>query len=182
VDTEGEDHCFAEGTMVDTPSGPVRIGDLAGSDPVVMSVAGPVQAFACRLTRRLAPVVRVVFEGGTSIVCTPDHRFETVGGWVEAKDLRDAVQYKHEAQSAGRSWQTLRVLRVEPDGLADVYCLTVPGGSAFTVEGGISVHNCGDDTRYGCMARPLSRVPKPRQVNGPKPFTLDWVMSQGQGA
>lgn len=35
-----------------------------------------------------------------------------------------------------------------------------------------------DDTRYACMARPVSRVPKPRALSGPKPFTLDWVMSQ----
>jgi hypothetical protein len=38
--------------------------------------------------------------------------------------------------------------------------------------------HAGDDTRYACMARPISRVPKPRQLSGPKPFTLDWVMSQ----
>jgi hypothetical protein len=35
-----------------------------------------------------------------------------------------------------------------------------------------------DDTRYMCTARPISRVPKPRQLSGPKPFTLDWVLSQ----
>ena len=35
-----------------------------------------------------------------------------------------------------------------------------------------------DETRYACMARPVSRVPKPRQLSGPKPFSLDWVMAQ----
>lgn len=35
-----------------------------------------------------------------------------------------------------------------------------------------------DATRYACMARPISRVPKPRELKGPKPFTLDWVMAQ----
>lgn len=38
--------------------------------------------------------------------------------------------------------------------------------------------HCGDDARYACMARPVSRVPKPRQLTGPKPFTLEWVMQQ----
>lgn len=35
-----------------------------------------------------------------------------------------------------------------------------------------------DETRYACMARPVSRVVKPRELKGPKPFTLDWVMAQ----
>jgi hypothetical protein len=38
--------------------------------------------------------------------------------------------------------------------------------------------HAGDDTRYACMARPVSRVPKPRPKTGPKPFTLEWVMQQ----
>lgn len=37
----------------------------------------------------------------------------------------------------------------------------------------------GDDTRYACMGRPVSRVPKPRKVAGPKPWTLDWLDKQG---
>jgi len=35
-----------------------------------------------------------------------------------------------------------------------------------------------DDARYACMARPLSRMPKPKASVGPKPYTLDWVMAQ----
>lgn len=38
--------------------------------------------------------------------------------------------------------------------------------------------HAGDDTRYACMARPVSRVPKPRALSGPAPFTLEWVMAQ----
>lgn len=38
--------------------------------------------------------------------------------------------------------------------------------------------HAGDDTRYACMARPVSRVPKPRKLSGPKPFSLEWVMQQ----
>lgn len=38
--------------------------------------------------------------------------------------------------------------------------------------------HAGDDTRYACQSRPMSRVPKPRAAGGPKPFTLDWVMAQ----
>jgi hypothetical protein len=44
----------------------------------------------------------------------------------------------------------LSVVSVQPAGWADVYCLTVPDGQRFAIEGGIIVHNCADETRYEC--------------------------------
>jgi len=41
--------------------------------------------------------------------------------------------------------------------------------------------HAGDDTRYACMARPVSRVPKPKVSSGPKPWTLDWINANGGG-
>jgi hypothetical protein len=38
----------------------------------------------------------------------------------------------------------------------DVYCLTVPRNSTFSIEGGLLVHNCLDEIRYACMSRPYS--------------------------
>jgi hypothetical protein len=38
--------------------------------------------------------------------------------------------------------------------------------------------HAGDDSRYACLARPVSRVEKKMAPSGPKPFTLDWVMAQ----
>lgn len=38
--------------------------------------------------------------------------------------------------------------------------------------------HAGDDSRYACMARPISRVVKPRTPSGPKPFTMEWLMQQ----
>lgn len=40
--------------------------------------------------------------------------------------------------------------------------------------------HAGDDTRYACMARPMSRVVKPKPADGPKPWTLDWVIAQDE--
>lgn len=40
--------------------------------------------------------------------------------------------------------------------------------------------HAGDDSRYACMGRPVSRVPKPKQQTGPKPWTLDWVIQQDE--
>ncbi|APW40548.1 hypothetical protein RD110_08025 [Rhodoferax koreense] len=39
--------------------------------------------------------------------------------------------------------------------------------------------HAGDDTRYACMGRPVSRVQKPRTPTGPAPWTMDWITSQG---
>ena len=39
--------------------------------------------------------------------------------------------------------------------------------------------HAGDSTRYACMARPVSRVRKPRKLStGPAPFTMAWVEQQ----
>lgn len=40
--------------------------------------------------------------------------------------------------------------------------------------------HAGDDCRYACMARPVSRVHKPRTLSGPKPWTLDWIEQQDE--
>lgn len=36
--------------------------------------------------------------------------------------------------------------------------------------------HAGDDTRYACMARPVSRTVRPKAQTGPKPWTLDWII------
>lgn len=48
------------------------------------------------------------------------------------------------------------VKTVSYNGIADVYCLTVPGYGAFSVNGGIVISNC-DRHRYACMTRPIAR-------------------------
>jgi hypothetical protein len=40
--------------------------------------------------------------------------------------------------------------------------------------------HAGDDTRYACMARPMSRVERPKQPSGPKPWTLEWIIQQDE--
>ena len=367
IDTKMEDHagddCFVAGTLVETAEGPRRIEELAGLESIVLRApgGGHLNAQHCRMTRRNVEVVRITFEDGTQVICTPSHRFETIEAWVKAIDTTDVIRYNgiwskssqkpssgiaaspftgavgtssgrafgsialsgkqseaasltgsmsttltriagtirqaissacrkmsmgaitakslefagstlspqrapplrngmaplsagsgtsstmrstapesfigaltcfvrdvrwgflasrealssaptnarvqpggqpawmtstehapfvmgHSEQAstplprlaqsnAGSSWQTLRVLSVEPAGRADVYCLTVPEVSAFMIEGGISVHNC----RYGCMARPVSRV-KRAKAPGLKPWSLDWVIQQDEQA
>lgn len=50
---------------------------------------------------------------------------------------------------------SVKVLRVEPYGKEDVFCLTAAGTNAFCIEGGILVHNCYDEAAQICMARAI---------------------------
>lgn len=49
----------------------------------------------------------------------------------------------------------MRVLSVEPVGNADVYNMEVDVTHDFIIQGGVVAHNCLDDARYMCMARPI---------------------------
>ena len=106
VDTTGEDHCLAGDTRIITDKGAVEIKSLVGQSGLVLTAGGYWDSFKnCRLIRKKAETVRVVFEDGHEVVCTPDHRFLTENGfWVEARDIVDKAchvcikQDKHIAQ------------------------------------------------------------------------------------
>ena len=107
-----EDHCFADGTLVETESGSVAIEKL----PVrgrVYSIDTIENFENPRVTRRGAavPVIRLTFSSGRVIVCTPDERF-LIGPdeWCLAENLAGravlcnqsllAEQFKSSAASA----------------------------------------------------------------------------------
>ena len=69
----------------------------------------------------------------------------------------------------GITARPVRCVSVENWGKADVYCLTVAKPHRFTVEGGLTVHNCADEIRYACMSRPWIR-PKPEPAVIPDPW------------
>jgi hypothetical protein len=70
----------------------------------------------------------------------------------------------------------LRVVAVEPAGHADVYCLSVPTGAAFTLANGVTVHNCVDELAYSLASR-QSRSVRKHKKRKPAPGTFDWVAS-----
>jgi len=62
---------------------------------------------------------------------------------------------------------------VEEAGSEAVYCLTEPETNAFTIHGGIVVHNCADDWRYACMSRPwVRKKPDDKKADPFRPPTL----------
>ncbi len=94
------DHCLHPDTLVITDKGSVPIRDLVGTSGNVLSIDGKYQPYRnCRMTAKNQTVVRVEFEDGSHVVCTPDHKFMTSNGWMEAIDLEgvecyDAVSHR----------------------------------------------------------------------------------------
>ncbi len=50
----------------------------------------------------------------------------------------------------------MRIKSIEPAGRADVYNMEVEGTHSFVIQGGVISHNCLDESRYMCMARPIA--------------------------
>lgn len=62
----------------------------------------------------------------------------------------------------------MRVARITPAGKADVFNMEVEDTHDFVIQGGVVAHNCADEVRYFCMARPI----KPRRSAAKDTFTL----------
>lgn len=55
----------------------------------------------------------------------------------------------------------MRIKSITYAGKADVYNLEVDGTHSFVIQGGVISHNCADEVRYMCMARPIAPKVKP---------------------
>lgn len=60
----------------------------------------------------------------------------------------------------------MKVKRVLYAGRADVYNMEVEDTHDFVIQGGVISHNCADEVRYFCMARPI----KPRMATQPDKY------------
>jgi hypothetical protein len=88
LDTEAEDHCFTGDTLVRTDEGAYTLADLVGTTGKVRSSDGAWHDYrSARLVKRDQPIVRLLLSDGSQVRCTPDHKFLTTAGWVEACDL-----------------------------------------------------------------------------------------------
>lgn len=91
---ENDHACLAPGTLVDTRQGQRRIETLIGTEGEVLTAGGAWASYRCaRLTRTGATVVRLTFDDGRAVICTPDHRFLTPGGWERAAELVGLLVY-----------------------------------------------------------------------------------------
>lgn len=94
-----------------------------------------------------------------------------IQGWQQMYDrlkweeIDDGQPMLYVTDDCPEWWRTVPVLLHDEDRMEDV-------------DSGMEDH-AGDETRYACMARPVSRVAKKKAPGGPKPFSLEWVMQQG---
>lgn len=109
-----------------------------------------------RLTRRNAPLVKVILDNGEEIKCTPDHQFMLRDGtYQEASSLQtgtslmpfysttDKDGYTLVQQNYSSSYNHKVVLVIPLAECEDVYCLAVPEYGNFALNAGVFVHNCG---------------------------------------
>lgn len=181
LDTNAEDHCFTGDTLVSTAAGVYPIAALVGQSGKVRSHDGEWHEFrSARMIGRDQEIVRLVFADGSDVKCTPDHQFMTRTGWVDAAQMAgmEALSLCPEQNRSGvpldaniparrharavvgelsADAKGLKCIQVEPAGVADVYCLTVPETGNFALENGVLVSNCVDEVRYAVMSRPWVR-------------------------
>lgn len=96
-DTNQEDHCLHPDTAVITYSRGIRkIKDLVGTTGKVLSVGGRwIKYNNCKKTRLNAKTIKVIFEDGSSLVCTPDHKLLlSSGNVIEAGNSLNKSCYK----------------------------------------------------------------------------------------
>jgi len=145
--------CLAGNTLINTIYGPVEIKKLVGKRTKVLTYDKTsdeilfVDAFNIRKTRENVDLVRVNFDGGSYIDCTPDHLFKRfINGNqfvsvreydTEAKDLKFGDSVRAILGSNNRKVTMVEKLEVKED----VFCMEVPGFNWFYANN-VLVHNC----------------------------------------
>ena len=84
------DHCLHGDTKIITKDGVFKIKDMVGKENYVLSLNDKYVPFtSCRLTQKNVDTVKVVFENGSSLICTPDHKILTSNNkMVCARDIK----------------------------------------------------------------------------------------------
>ena len=142
--------CFTGDTQIMLVSTKIySIKELAdGHEFIVFSCTpdGHIKAASAtaKLTRRNAPLVKVTFDNGKTIKCTPDHKFMLRdGSYKQICDIPIGTPLMNFSPPLSDEYvgvfQSMEVLPYTED----VYCLSVPQYNNFALEAGVFVHNCG---------------------------------------
>jgi hypothetical protein len=109
------DHlCFSADTIVYHKTfGKTQISNLTNTTGEVLTQYGWQQYSWAGLVKTNTQLVEVVFENGEIIKCTPDHKFLTESGWIEAQNL---IGYKvlcgsKYIKTEHKKWKTLSLFQ-----------------------------------------------------------------------
>jgi hypothetical protein len=143
-------YCFAEGTLIDTPSGRRPIEELRPSDLVLTYDAAERVVRARPLLRVTShagrPVGHLALEGGGTLRVTPEHPFylPETGEYVPVSKLREETRLLHLTSLRDGSFSATSTLtegyQAPELEVATVYDLTVAEEHNFFAEG-VLVHN-----------------------------------------
>ena len=185
--TFSEDHCFVYDTEIITGKGAQKIGDLVGTSGKVLSINSEFVNFKnCRRTRKDSKLVEITFADGHSVICTPDHKFLTIKGFISGEKLipnifcivgklendldhldllKDNISYLSvdafsEKLTLVKKGQNF-VIKVEKikslKNTQDVFCLEAEGTHTFALKNGVIVSNCMDSLRY-LLTKKMTRL------------------------
>ena len=130
----------------------------------------------CSVKKENAEVIKLIFNTGAEIKCTPDHKlFMTSGLTIEAKDSLHVP-----LRNNSNNNKLIYVTRIEEiKEKEDVYCLTVPEYGNFMIsldeKDSINVENCADEfftfafykSKVGCLYGPPPRPYKRKTTTRP---------------
>lgn len=142
------DHCVDGDTLIDTLTGKRKISDLVGKSGFVWSYNERTKRKCIRWFSRVRktgvnkPLLLITLENGKTLKCTPEHLILTDKGWLEAQYLNEKTKVVDIFAGIARAASVVRIDN------ADVYNMEVSGTHCFSVNGGIIIHNCMDETRY----------------------------------
>lgn len=169
--------CFVGDTLVVLSDGSkVKIKDLVDKDAFnVRSYDTKTKQFVTstaisKKTRINAELIKVIYKSILDnkvyeVLCTPDHKFLTEHGWIEAQDLKPFDKLISENHN-------IEVIRLEQtNNREDVYCLTVYNTHTFLIDGNVVVHNCGKTFISVLVGTSLNT---PKLVICPASLRLNW--------
>ena len=124
--------CLHPDTQVITYHGSKRIADLVGTTGKLLSVNRRWEEYRdCRKTQENAEIVEVIFDDGSSVKCTPNHKFLTLGGWIPAIDLEG--NYCHNAVSPSIYTGPLCESPISPKKLRPLTGLNIPTSETLNI-------------------------------------------------
>jgi hypothetical protein len=130
--TRDSDGCFAKGTLVRTPRGMFPIEILVTGDEVITADSRIARVHKAHVASS-PELVRVSFTDGSSVVCTPWHRFfELRGALIKADQLTEGTYVRNYDYSIA---QVTRVEMIAKGVSNDVYNLSLERDVGFFANG-----------------------------------------------
>lgn len=142
--------CFPYDTLIDTPYGKVKIGELQKGQLVMSYADGKLvpRVITRKRVRGNAQIVRAEFETGMTLRATRHHSFLTQSGWKKLADIRPGDQIVR------ASADSLIVKSMTLQGVEPVFNIYTAGEHNFIADGFVA-HNF---TEFRALRTVLHRI------------------------